>query len=252
MWASFKIAFSMYSKLPMPKTEWDKKNMKYALCFFPMVGLAIFLLILAWNYIAYKLQIGNILRSAVFVAIPILVSGGIHLDGFLDTMDALSSYQPIEKRLDILKDPHTGAFAIISACTYFILCFGIWSEVNDNTIIIIAIGFVISRALSGLSIVSFHCAKSSGLVAMFSDAAEKNKVKYTMFLYILLAIILMMYINLQLGIVGIVAALIIFLYYKAMSIKSFGGITGDIAGYFLQLCELAIAFSVVIFEKLLL
>ena len=45
MWSSFKIAFSMYSKIPMPKTDWNKKNMKYAMCFFPMVGAAIGIII---------------------------------------------------------------------------------------------------------------------------------------------------------------------------------------------------------------
>ena len=28
---SFKIAFSMYSKIPMPKVEWNDKNMKYTM-----------------------------------------------------------------------------------------------------------------------------------------------------------------------------------------------------------------------------
>ena len=58
----------------------------------------------------------------VFVLIPpVLVTGGIHLDGFLDTADALSSWQPWEKKLEILKDSHAGAFAIIMGCAYFAL-----------------------------------------------------------------------------------------------------------------------------------
>ena len=32
------IAISMYSKIPMPRVEWKEKNMKYAMCFFPLVG----------------------------------------------------------------------------------------------------------------------------------------------------------------------------------------------------------------------
>jgi len=252
IWNAFKIAFSMYSKIPMPKTDWNKKNMKYALCFFPAVGIIILALVMLWNYIAINLQIGYILYTAILVVIPIFVTGGIHLDGFLDTMDALSSYQVTEKRLEILKDPHTGAFAIISAVTYFILYFGAWSEASGEALIIISIGFVLSRALSGLSVVIFPCAKSSGLAATFSDAAEKNKVKYSMVFYICICTFVMLFINVLLGSVCVITALIVFIYYKDMSKKNFGGITGDLAGYFLQICELAISLSVVFVGKIFL
>ena len=252
MWDSFKIAFSMYSKIPMPKTDWNKKNMKYALCFFPVVGIAILILTILWNYISVNLQMGDIMHTAILVVIPILVTGGIHLDGFLDTMDALSSYQPIEKKLEILKDPHTGAFAIISAVTYFILYFGVWSEVQGKALIILSIGFILSRALSGLSIVIFPCAKNSGLAAAFSEAAEKNKVKYTMIGYIFICTLIMLFINILLGGICVITAFIVFIYYKVMSKKNFGGITGDLAGYFLQMCELLMALSVVFIEKIFL
>ena len=33
------IAFSMYSKIPMPRIEWNKENMKYTMCFFPLIGV---------------------------------------------------------------------------------------------------------------------------------------------------------------------------------------------------------------------
>lgn len=250
IWNAFKIAFSMYSKFPMPKTDWNKINMKYALCFFPGVGIPILTLVMLWNYISINLQIGNILHTAIIVVIPIFITGGIHLDGFLDTMDALSSYQITEKRLEILKDPHTGAFAIISAITYFILYFGAWSEADGKALIILSIGFVLSRALSGLSIVTFACAKNSGLAATFSNAAQKDKVKYSMVFYIFICTLLMLFINVLLGSICFSAALIVFIHYKVMSKKNFGGITGDLAGYFLQVCELVMALSVVLIEKI--
>lgn len=251
LWNAFKIAFSMYSKIPMPNTDWNKRNMKYAICFFPLVGGVIGILTVLWGYISYKFQIGGVLYASILTILPILITGGIHFDGFLDTMDALSSYQSTARKLEILKDPHTGAFAIISGITYFIFYFGVLSEVKGEGLIIIAIGFMLSRALSGLSIVTFTCAKNSGLAASFSDAAQKDKVKYTMIVYILLCSLGMILVNSILGIATIVIALSVFIYYKSMSKKQFGGITGDIAGYFLQICELAIAIGVVVVGKIL-
>ena len=35
------IAIAMYSKIPMPQAEWNEKNMRYAMCFFPVVGVVI-------------------------------------------------------------------------------------------------------------------------------------------------------------------------------------------------------------------
>lgn len=157
------------------------------------------------------------------------------MDGFVDSMDAINSYQSIERKLEILKDSHIGAFALITSITYFIAYFGVLSEIKGEEIIIVSLGFILSRALSGLSIVTFPLAKKSGLAANFSDSAQKKKVKITMIIYIIIISLIMLYINLFLGIASIISSLIVFFYYKSMAKKKFGGITGDIAGYFLQL-----------------
>ena len=251
MWNSFKIAFSMYSKIPMPKTDWSNESMKYAMCFFPLVGGTIGMLLYAVYMISYKLEFGDIFRTALLTIMPVLITGGIHLDGFVDTMDAINSYQPVERKLEILKDSHIGAFALISCVIYFIIDFGAWSEVSRKSLFILCIGFMLSRALSGLSIVTFPCAKKSGLAAGFSDAAQKNIVKVAMYFYILACIVGMLYIDLILGIISFLSAFFMFFYYKHMSIKKFSGITGDLAGYFLQMCELLMLIAVVLGEKII-
>lgn len=49
----------MYSKIPMPNIDWKKENMKYAMCFFPLVGLVIGIIMAAWMYLAKFLAIGS-------------------------------------------------------------------------------------------------------------------------------------------------------------------------------------------------
>ena len=121
---SIVVAFSMYSKIPMPHIEWNKENMKNVLCFFPWVGAVAGVLVWLWFRVSDQLGFGVMLRASVAVLIPVLVTGGIHLDGLLDTADALSSWQTRERRLEILKDSHAGAFAIIVCCGYFLAAFG--------------------------------------------------------------------------------------------------------------------------------
>ena len=240
------ISFSMYSKIPMPYVQWKEENMKYAMCFFPLVGLAIGIVMGAWMYLAKFLGIGNILFATI---IPVIISGGIHIDGFCDTVDARSSHQSAERKLEILKDPHIGAFALIYCVVYFIAVFSFWTEININmdTIIFIALGFMLSRAFSAVSIVTFKCSKNSGLAYMFSNAAEKQVVKKSMFVYIVMIFTIMLFINSLLAIITILLTILCFVKYKKMSYNEFGGITGDLAGYFLQMLELILLIAVVIF-----
>ncbi len=252
MFNALKIAFSMYSKIPMPHTEWNEKNMRYAMCFFPFVGAVIGFLYYLWFNISLVLDINDIFRSAIYVVIPVLVTGGIHVDGFVDTMDAYNSYQSVERKLEILKDSHIGAFALISSITYFIINFGAVSEISSlNSVMIIALGFMLSRAFSALAIVKFKSAKDSGLARTFKDSSQKKTVAITMIFYIALISLIMIYIDFYEGAGAVVVAVLTFIYYKNMSYKKFGGITGDLAGFFLQLCELFIILTVVFINILI-
>ncbi len=247
---SFIIAFGMYSKVPMPRVDWSKENMRYVMCFFPVIGAVIGGALYLWDYVSGVLDVSHVLYTMVIIILPLIITGGIHMDGFMDTTDALRSYQPMEKKLDILKDPNSGAFAVISCVAYYLLTFGFWYDLNKELLPLLAIGFVLSRALSGLSVVTFPLAKNSGLVAMFSNEARKKVTAYVMLAYILVCIVLMTIINPILSTFCFFGLAITYLYYYRMSKKEFGGITGDVAGYFLQLCELVIVIFVVIGGKL--
>lgn len=245
------IAFSMYSKIPMPQIEWTKERMRYVLCYFPLIGLVIGLCMEFWMHVGMKIVGNSNFFTAVLILIPVLITGGIHLDGFLDTWDALSSYKPMEEKLEILKDSHSGAFAIIMGLCYFVLTYGVYSAVTLREMKVLAVGFMLSRAFSGMSIVAFKKAKKSGLVASFSDMAQKKAVGIVMIGYIVLCFQLMVYLDRILGPVCFLTAAAVFFYYKKMSYEKFGGITGDLAGFFLQVCELAMAVTVTIAARLL-
>ena len=167
IWNSFKIAFSMYSRIPMPRSEWTDENKSYAMCFFPWIGAVIGLL----SYGVFRFSKwfdgnggGNYsLFFVIFlILIPVFITGGIHLDGFLDTQDALSSWQTKERRLEILKDSHAGAFAIISCTIYFLMYIGVYSCLSVRSMEVIAYSFMLSRTLSGLSVVTFPQARKKG------------------------------------------------------------------------------------------
>lgn len=251
LYESFKIACAMYSKIPIPQSEWKEESMRYVMCFFPVIGAVIgFLFFGVWQIKLYLESRGvydlEFLFAAVFSVLPIFVTGGIHMDGFLDTCDALSSWQERERRLEILKDPHAGAFAIISCAVYMILTYGAMTALKSEIIPVIGLGFILSRSLSGLSIVTFPMAKGTGLAAMFADHARKKVVRNTMLLYLTVLLGSMLLIGKLPGLLAVLSAGGIFFYYKRMAVRSFGGITGDLAGWFLQVCELGILLAAVV------
>lgn len=242
MLKSMIIAFSTYSKIPMPAVTWNEKSMRYSLCCFPLVGAVIGLCSMACFYGMLWIGLGKTAASAVLTVLPLLITGGIHMDGFLDTMDARSSYKSKKEKLEILKDPHMGAFAAIYGMVYLLLSFGLFSEITEKEIGFVAAGYVLSRILSGWAIVTFSKAKKEGMAAMAADAA-RNNVTWILAAEGVLWILAVCLLDWKKGLVCTGAGLLCMMYYRHMAYKTFGGITGDLAGYFLQICELAILFG---------
>ncbi|MEG1932226.1 MAG: adenosylcobinamide-GDP ribazoletransferase, partial [Pygmaiobacter sp.] len=169
------VAFSMFSALPMPQVLWTKKNMRYALCAFPLIGVVIGIGCVGWIALCRVLKLPVLLRGAGLCLLPVWISGGIHLDGFADTCDALASHATPEKRQEILGDPHLGAFAPIRLCCYFVASVALWCSVprfDAATLSALLLGFCLSRALSGFAVATFPLAKNTGLAHAFSDAAS--------------------------------------------------------------------------------
>ena len=236
---SFFIALSMYSRIPVPRVDWKKENMRYAMCFFPMIGVAIGAVMYLAGWLLDKAAVGTLFRGVVFTLIPIIITGGIHMDGFMDTMDALGSWGDREKKLEILKDSHAGAFAILGMGCYLMWSVAVWNELPAEVLGVCGVSFVLSRALSGFSVVTFPAARNSGLLKMFQDGAQKKVVRITMCLYVAAAVIMMAVMDARAMTGAVAGAMIAFLYYVVVSRKQFGGVTGDLAGFFLETAELA-------------
>lgn len=236
------IACSMYSRIPVPGTVWTEAGMKYALCFFPVVGAVIGAAMAVFDRLATALDIlpGSIAYTLLGTAIPLLITGGIHMDGFLDTVDARSSCQDRERKLEILKDPHTGAFAIIGCSVYLLLYAACFSLMDHNAFPAIAGIYVMTRAVSGWSVVTFPKAKRDGLASTFAAGAETRTVQKALAGWFILGVI---FVCLTAD-VGMAAALTLTViaaayWYYRMAMREFGGMTGDLAGYFLQVAELS-------------
>lgn len=234
------IAFSMYSKIPMPHVEWTKERMRYAFCFFPLVGAVAGAALYVVCGLMEQGGVSPIFYASVGTVLPLLITGGIHMDGFLDVTDARSSYATREKKLEILKDPHTGAFAIIGFGVYMLLYLAAFSQLDRKGLLLFCITFVFTRALSGLSVITFPKARTDGLAAAFSAQAGRKGTCAVMVLWLLLSGGCFLDAGGAMGAALLAGGGICFYWYYKMALKEFGGITGDVAGYFVQCCELVL------------
>lgn len=240
VWETVVVAFSMFSALPMPRCDWNEKNMRYALCAFPLIGAVCGLLWWGWSALCGFLPLPLLLRAAGYCLIPVLLTGGIHLDGYADTCDALSSYGEPEEKQKILKDPHCGAFAVIRLCTYFVAYFALCAalEVTAETLWCMGSVFVLERALSGYAINAFPLAKDTGLAYTYASAANKKRARLILLAIAALSVFGMVFFGRLSGVAMLIAALAVFWRYYRVAKKQFGGISGDLAGWFLQKAEL--------------
>ena len=126
------LAFSMYSRIPMPILEYTEDDMRYTFLAFPLIGVIIGAVQYVWYILCNKLGIGISLYAAVAVVLPLCITGGFHMDGYLDTTDALSSHREKERKLEILKDSHVGAFAVIWTGVYLLVSYGLYTEISGK------------------------------------------------------------------------------------------------------------------------
>ena len=251
------IAVSMYSRLPVPYGNWDAKEMRYSIGLFPIVGVVIGAVSWGWMLgIQWIMGTGGAgLPEAVLLAVstliagilPVLITGGIHVDGFMDTSDALQSWSDKEKKLQILSDPHIGAFSVISllilsafwiAAVAVVVGSGDWRYYGA-----FALEYVLARALSGLAAVLLRNARGEGTLWAFTDFGEAAKRTNLMLLgaFGVAAALGMILLKPAAGCAAVVVSALVWACYKRKAYQEFGGITGDLEGWFLCRCEVLAA-----------
>lgn len=235
-------AFSMYSALPMPQLAWDRHTMKYAMGFFPLVGVLTGAVFWLWLWVCGAFSLDGTLCAAVVTVLPIVLSGGIHLDGLIDTGDALGSHQSAERRLEILKDSHVGAFGVILCAAYLLLLFGFAAQLaaRPQNALIVCCGYVLSRGFSSFSVVSLRLARDTGLAHAFADGADKKTVRIVSVIWIILSMACMLLLNPLAGAAASALSFIWFLVFRRLCYSKFGGLTGDLAGFLLCFTELIV------------
>lgn len=242
----FFMAWGCFCSVPCPWKVWDEKARQDMLVMLPVLGL---LMGFFWYAIGVFLMWLNLplpMVAAVLTIYPFLVTGFIHLDGFMDCSDAICSRAPLEKRLAILKDSHVGAFAVIWAIVMFMFFYAaMWSWLISGGQILILI--LIPMASRTVSVVNVLTKKRLGTSQYNGMEAKDTKRAVTVIVSLALAMAIYAFLTglyLSLAAAGFaIAGSAIAVHH---GIKNLGGMSGDISGYGIVWGELAAVVSAAI------
>ena len=232
-------SFAMFSAIPV-KVILKKDDFKYTGVCLPLVGALLGIVLSAVLKICIRFDVNNLVMALIIAVFPVIFTGGIHLDGFMDCHDAFASHSSKERMLEIMKDSNTGAFACIYIVLYelsfFVFCFLLPKE--SKFIFMLIVIFSLSRAASAFALLSLDSARSSGMGKSLKDMSDEKKSRYILIFEMVLIILSAFLIDMKSAIFIVLGSLFTYLYCTAKMKKQFSGITGDLAGWFLSLNEL--------------
>ena len=235
---SLLLAFSMYSRIPVPQTTYQDEDGSYSFCFFPFVGIVIGLLEWIWYLLCSRMGFHTILWVCVAISIPLFITGGFHVDGFLDVTDALASYRNREEKIRILRDPHIGAFAMIGLTVVGLVYLGFLSEIHTiQGICFFSGSFVLSRIHSALA--AFYIPQFDERDNLATTVAMQNKKAVLLIVWLewLGWVYFFGGLNLHWMAMELVGSAVLFLWYRNKMFKVFGGTVGDTAGWYVVMQE---------------
>ena len=229
------MAFGMFCAIPCPIKRWDENLRARQLVCLPLVGAFIGLL---WGAAALLLcgwcGWSGLLPAALLTALPLLLTGFIHLDGFMDCCDAIYSRRDLEKRQQILKDSHCGAFAVIHLALYLMLFVGAMDHAAAVPVALVFLPMA-TRCVAGLSVATIRPMHTSQYAAV-----RRYRPRHIVALGVLLAVSVAVPVLLE-GLCGLSAAAAALAAFCTVrfGVKQLDGMSGDISGFAITRGEVA-------------
>lgn len=223
----FALAISMLTTVPFFKVHDFYKGINgYAVMFYPLVG---FLLgVVLWGvHTLLSPYVASVHLGIVIFGLLVLLTGALHLDGFSDTIDGL--YAPKERALEVMKDSHVGGMGMIMGVAFLILKAS--SLAHFELFYLLPLIMMLSRLNAVLAIYFYPYISRSGMGTLAKEELTKKQMLIALFYSFM---IVLLYNKLLL----LVSALLVLFVIKSFFIKRYGGFTGDIYGFSIEVSEL--------------
>jgi adenosylcobinamide-GDP ribazoletransferase len=219
---------------PLVRRLFTEQELGASVAFFPVVGLLIGAL-LSIVAAALRWLLPAEVASVLLLAAWVVMTGGLHFDGFLDSCDGLFGGRTPEDRLRIMRDHRVGAFAVIGGVLLLLLKYAALGRLQQPTAALI-LACVLGRWLICLAILLFPYGRTAGLGRSMKDhAGPKHGVWAT-----LIAVLAVVAIAPIWGTIAMIAAMIAGGITVRVTLKRLPGLTGDSYGAVCELGEAAV------------
>ena len=229
------IALQFLTRLPIKfRVDFTPKNMGKSMIYYPVIGTLIGFILLALNSF-FAIFWSNLAVNALILVSLIIITGGLHLDGYMDTIDGIFSGRNRKKILDIMRDSRVGAHGVTGAFILLLLKFVFLTEIN-NQIQLEALLLMptFSRwAMVYASALYPYARKGEGLGKAHAEFVGKKEVLFTSLWTVILAGLLLSFNGILIFIFVWIATVLII---KVMTNK-IKGLTGDCYGAINELIE---------------
>ena len=229
---AFFMCQSMFCAIPCPMKIWDENARDKQLLFLPFIGAEIGIIWFLLAKLCLFLNLPLFLTAFILAVYPFVISGYIHLDGFMDVTDAVKSYRSLEKRREILKDSRVGAFAVIGCIILFIGQFAVFASMKLTNAAALVFIPIVSRCCSSLALNTFKKISESQYVGV-----AKNKGQIVVLTAQLLLILVLSFVACGKKAIAVLAVIAGYALALSKAYKSLEGVNGDVAGYALTISE---------------
>ena len=233
----FLAALSFLTIIPMPRRrEVSPEQLGGSIVYFPVVGIIIGL-ILAGLYWLLHFVLPSAVVSGLLLACLVGLTGGLHLDGFVDTCDGIASHKTPEARREVMRDSRAGALGMVGVCCLLIVKYVSLNSVPQNLMMTTLVLMpVVSRWAMVYAIFAHPYARPSGLGKVFKEMASRRRfvVATLVALAVVIALDRLPGLAIMFGVWVIVAAMAAYLERK------FSGLTGDTYGAINEVAEVSV------------
>ena len=224
---SFLIGLQFLTRIHLVRqTVWTAEDFGRSTRFFPLVGLVLGICyaLAAW-LLLYALGIRS-LTVALLLILPLLLTGGLHADGFMDTADGVFSGRERARKLEIMKDSRVGAFGVVSFVMLMFVQFALLSDMAWPLLVpALFVMPIIGRLAMVLAVACFPYAREDGMGKTFADMADRSTV--------VIAALTTAVLVLPWGVLAtaaLVLGTLFALFFCRMMTNILGGVTGDVYG----------------------
>jgi adenosylcobinamide-GDP ribazoletransferase len=181
-------------------------------------------------------------QNALILALLSGLSGGIHIDGLIDTFDGIGVHSSRERRLEVMSDSQVGSYGVLGVVILFLLEYALLSSLDEDLRMkALVLSPVLSRAAMVYAMFSFPGAKGEGMGAAFKREVTTKRVVFAFIFSLIVAAALGWRGVLCMAGVMVFVSILSFLFYRKL-----GGLTGDNYGAINELSQMVALLGMVI------